>query len=307
MQTKRKGEECVSVSLSELLLLSKSARELSFPSQIRSVQSGQNSSRLLGRGMVYAESRRYQYGDESRNIDWRVTARTGRAHTKLFEEEKERQVLICVDMRSSMFFATQGVFKSVQAALMSGALAWNAVQGGNRLGGIIFDDYEQFDFRPALGKRGVLPFLQSLASKADHLASLNKQPKSSSMDEAINNLKRVVAPGSLVFIISDFRQFSSHAKDLLVQLSTHSDLRLCFIYDGLEAALPKNGVYPITDGQSYMELNTHDTKKLENYHQKFIDRKDSVASLRVHPHIHFMECKTEDDFLYKLKEKGSFK
>lgn len=252
--------------------------------------------------MVFAESRRYQAGDESRNIDWRVTARTGRAHTKLFEEEKERQVLICVDMRSSMFFATKGVFKSVQAALMSGVLAWNAVQGGNRLGGMIFNDEEHSELRPALGKKGVLPFLQSLAEKSIFKADSNSSSKATSMDHAILNLKRVVSPGSLVFIISDFRHFTPYAKDLLVQLSTHSDIRLCFLYDNVEAALPKNGLYPVTDGNSELQLNTFDKKNLAKYQQQFIDRKTSVASLGKHRHIHFMECTTEDDYFYKLKE-----
>lgn len=302
MQTKRTGEQCVSVSLSELLLLSKHAKELSLaPAQIRNMQSGQHQSRILGRGMEFAESRRYQPGDESRNIDWRVTARTGKAHTKLFTAEKERHVLLCVDMRSSMFFATKGVFKSVQAALMSGVLAWNAVQTGNRLGGLIFDDHEHVECRPALGKRGVLPFLHQLAEKVSN-QSRKRQSTVASMDRAIENLKRVATTGSLIHIISDFRHFSSYARDLLMQLSKHSEIRLCFMYDALEADLPKDGEYPVTDGQSEIQMNTFDKKNLLKYSQQFIERKNFAAALGQHVHVHFMECRTDDDYLKLLKE-----
>ncbi len=266
------------------------------------MQSGQHQSRLLGRGMEFAESRRYLPGDESRNIDWRVTARSGKAHTKLFAAEKERQVLLCVDLRTPMFFATKGVFKSVQAALMSGVLAWNAVQGGNRLGGLIFNNDDHFEFRPALGKKGALPLLQCLAENADYLSKNKKPARIVSMDDAIANIKRVAVPGSLIYILSDFRHLSPYACDMIRLLSKHSELFLCHLYDSIEASLPKNGLFPVTDGQDEIQLNTYDKMNLEKYRQEFIDRKELVESLGKYPHIHYLECRTEDDCLKLLKE-----
>ncbi|MEQ8659878.1 MAG: DUF58 domain-containing protein, partial [Gammaproteobacteria bacterium] len=100
-----------------MVALAGQARALpGFARPLRARHSGQYLSRLRGRGMEYDESRPYQPGDDIRQIDWRVTARTGRPHTKLFREERERPVFLCVDYRHGMFFATQGVFKSVQAA-----------------------------------------------------------------------------------------------------------------------------------------------------------------------------------------------
>ena len=144
---KRTGEECVSVSLAELLLLSKHANQLSLSAvPVKNCSAGMHLSRLFGRGMEFAECRRYQEGDDIRAIDWRVTARTGKVHTKLFAAEKERHILLCTDMRASMFFGTRGVFKSVQAALIMASLAWSASQGGNRLGGMIFDEANKRNF-----------------------------------------------------------------------------------------------------------------------------------------------------------------
>ena len=293
----------MSVSLPELLLLSKQARELSLSAfLVKNSQAGQHLSRLFGRGMEFAECRRYQEGDDIRSIDWRVTARTGKVHTKLFAAEKERQVLICADMRSPMFFATRGVFKSVQASLMMGVLAWSAIQTGNRLGGMIFDDAQQDEFRPAAGKKGVLPLLQRLSEHASLEAAGSRQPSAASMDHAIQSIKRVASPGSMVFVISDFRKLSSSARDALIQLSRHCDLGLCFLYDPLEAVLPKNGHYPVSDGQHDVQLNTFNKKSLGEYQRSFQERRAQVASLGQHRHIHFMECSTEEDCFNVLKE-----
>jgi uncharacterized protein (DUF58 family) len=305
--TKRTGEQCVSVSLAELLELSAISRKLPLSTlRMKSSSVGSQFSPLLGRGMEFAETRRYHYGDESRNIDWRVTARTGKAHTKLFTEEKEREVLLCVDLRSTMFFATRGVFKSVQTALMSGYVAWNAIHTGNRFGGLIFDDQNHFEFRPALGKRGVLPFLQQLAKSA-HYPLKDQQEKSSTqmMDHAIESLKRVASPGSLIFIISDFRQFSPQSHDFCLQLSKQCDLRLCLVYDPLEAELPKNGIYPVTKSNIEIKLNTFHKRNLEKYQQQFIERRNQVANLGQYRRIRFMECHTDEDCFEIFTKRGS--
>lgn len=300
-QTKRQGSQCVTVTLPELLQLAVNARQLSLSALRSNVQAGQHQSRLMARGMVFAESRLYQPGDDIRTIDWRVTARTGKAHTKLFTVEKERQVLLAVDMRSPMFFATQGVFKSVQSALIMSYIAWNTAQAGNRLGGIIFEDEKQHEFRPALGKKGVLPFLNALVESSACVTKPKKAPIMTSMDDAIANLDRVAAPGSLIFLASDFRSFSQHAQEVLLKLSKHNDICLCFIYDPLEAALPKNGHFPITDGKDEMQLNTSNRASMEKYQLQFTERRRKVRSLALNRHINFLECSTAEDCFEKLK------
>lgn len=297
----RQGLQCVTVTLDELLQLSNGSKQLSLSARrVMHSQAGPHHSRLLGRGMEFAESRRYQPGDDVRNIDWKVTARTGKTHTKLFAAEKERQILLVVDMRSSMFFATKGVFKSVQASLLSGYIAWNAIQTTNRLGGIIFDNTEHFEFRPASGKKGVLPLLECL-SKCAQFPQIPSPLNTSIIDSAIENIQRVASPGSLIFIISDFRHLSRQASDCLLKISKHSDLSLFFIYDRTEADLPKNGFYPITDKKHELLLNTSNKKFLDHYQQQFQERLHRLKSLSDRRRILFMECTTEDDCLNILK------
>lgn len=299
---KRTGEQCVSVSLSELLLLAGRAKELFFASRrVRSLTSGLHQTRLMGRGMEFAESRRYQNGDDIRSIDWKVTARTGKAHTKLFAAEKQRQHLICADFRSPMFFATKGVFKSVQTSLIAGVTAWSAAQAGNRIGGVIFNDNEIIELRPGLGKRGVLPYLKALSEKVKWQEDDRAGKKITTMDEAIKSLHRVAAHGSLITVISDFRQLTQFGRDLLIDLSRRSDLHLYLIYDPLEANFPGNGHYPVTDGKEDLFLEAGGKNSLEAYHQKFEHRRMQVAMFTQYDRVQYRECSTEEDCFEIIK------
>lgn len=301
-QMKRTGSACVSVTLQELLQLSRSAKQLSLSSlPKKNMQTGQNMSKLFGRGMEFAESRRYHIGDDIRNIDWRVTARTGKAHTKLYTVDKERQFLLCVDLDTHMHFATKGVFKSVQAALMSGLLAWNAVQEGNRVGGIVFNQKFLHQFRPASGKKGILSFLQCVAD-IDLMPKTQKEQVNPSLELAIANIEQTTSPGSFIFVISDFRQMTHKTRDSLLKLSKQNDLCLCFVYDPFEFELPKIGCLPLNSPQGEKSLNASDSKGAKEYQIQFENRKAAVKSLANHRNIYFIECSTEDDYFSVLKK-----
>jgi uncharacterized protein (DUF58 family) len=101
-----------------------------------------------GRGMEFDEARHYQPGDDIRTIDWRVTARTGKTHTKLYREEKERPVFLLVDLSNSLHFGTQLLFKSVQAAHLASLIAWVATQRGDRIGGLVINNRQHLEFKP---------------------------------------------------------------------------------------------------------------------------------------------------------------
>lgn len=292
----------ISLTFTDLVSLSKSAKDLiSNKRNACSVNSGSHNSRLLGRGMEFAETRHYQAGDDIRTIDWRVTARTGTAHTKLFTAEKERQVLICVDMRSPMFFASQGAFKSVQAASLASLLAWNGVHEGDRIGGILFDNKETVQYRPARGKQGALPFLQALSEYASFTPTKMSQQPVPDLEGPITRLRQLVRPGSSVFIISDFRNPYPKMAEHLYHIASHSHLTLCFIYDPLEECLPENQNLPVSAGQNRFTLNTHSKKYLEAYKKKFDERKKLLDELKQHRHVQLITCSTQDNCLETMR------
>src|SRR5690554_7657604 len=92
--------------------------------------------------MTFAEVRQYQPGDDIRSIDWRVTARRQSPHTKLYEEERERPVLLIADLGPTLFFASTGAYKQVRCAQVAALLAWLALWAGDQVGGLVFNEHK---------------------------------------------------------------------------------------------------------------------------------------------------------------------
>ncbi len=192
----------VYVSMDELVALRAEDLELDIRGRKKALaaMAGLHQSTVRGRGIDFDEVRIYQPGDDVRNIDWRVTARTGRTHTKLFREERERPVYLVVDQRQSMFFGSQNAFKSVVAARVAASFAWATRSQGDRVGGFLFNDNEVQQLRPRDGKRGIQNLFRVLLQYNQALDARNIQKHSSrqSFISALQGLNQVVRPGSLV-------------------------------------------------------------------------------------------------------------
>ena len=289
-------EERIKVTLKTLLHLARSAATLSLHrSGIQSQQSGGYLSRFKGRGMEFDEARLYQPGDDIRSIDWRVTARTGKTYTKLYREERERPVFISVDYREAMQFATRGVFKSVQAAKLSGLLAWIAQNNGDRVGGQIFSDQQCQELKPQNGKHAVLRFFNALVNFD------NSGQQEFTFERVMSRLTQHARPGSLVYIISDFRGFDAKAKNHLTQLARHSDVVLILIYDPLERRLPAKGRYRFTDEAKDVFIDTGDQQRVTQYQHKFIQRQHDLQEFAKQINLKFMQCSTLDDSVQVLR------
>ncbi|WP_111976581.1 DUF58 domain-containing protein [Algibacillus agarilyticus] len=203
-----------------------------------------------GRGMEFDEVRHYQHGDDPRMIDWRVTARTGTTHTKLFREEKERPIFILTDLSSSMQFGTELLYKSVQASHLAALLAWNAKKRGDRIGGIVFNQFQHMELKPRSRQQSVLHYLHALNALSQPQTDLKTQ---SNFAEACSRIRRLARPGALVNIISDFSQLDPVSIQHLSQLSRHCELRAYRIQDPLEIALPQvnaKQALQVTDGKN---------------------------------------------------------
>ena len=284
----------VRVEVTDLLALRQGARALSLRSVARrSVQSGARRSAFRARGMDYEESRRYQVGDDMRNLDWRVTARTGKPYTKLFREERERPVLFCVDLGPGMFFATRGVFKAVKAAQCAALLAWAALAHGDRVGGIVFGAADHSERRPARGKTGVLRLLSEIAL-AEHWAE-DRERRDDAFQDAVHRLVHVARPGSLVVMISDFAGLTEDAAALLARIAVHSDLLNVLISDPLERALPAPGRYPIADGGARWLLDSRSRRNRDAHADRFESRRERVEELSAVARARSVAVSTDED------------
>ncbi|BBP04409.1 hypothetical protein TPL01_21120 [Sulfuriferula plumbiphila] len=273
----------VRISLSSLIALHHAAESLPLkPGRIRSPVSGGYRSPFKGRGMEFDEVRPYMQGDDVRSLDWRVTARTGRPHTKLFREERERAVLLWVDLRHAMFFATKGAFKAVRAAQAAALLGWRAVAQSDRLGALLFSEETHIELRPRRGKAALLHVLSRIA---DHPAWQHRAAGSdalaaaSALNQTLVRLRRVAQPGSLIILLSDFAYINGQGSAHLGQLARHNDLILADIHDPLEAELPPPGHYRVSDGERFLTLATEDPHLRERYRQGFIRRQTALQQL----------------------------
>ena len=291
--------ERVSVSLKTLIDLAKMATRIRLhKGKHRAQQSGGYVSRFKGRGMEFDEARLYQPGDDIRSIDWRVTARTGKTHTKVFREERERPVFIAVDNRSTMQFATRGVFKSVLAAKLASLLAWAAEYQGDRIGGQVFSEQTCLELKPQNGRHAVLRFLHHLVEKeelsqkvSDRVSSVLKV----TLDAALARLAQHARPGSLVYIISDFRGLNDAVDTGIAKVSQHCEVVLIFIYDPLEISLPAKGRFRFTDSDREVIIDTYDQQRLLSYQQHFQQRQQHLETLAKKRGLTLIQCSTSDE------------
>ena len=295
-------DDVVRISQSTLIGLNRDARQIPLSSaSIRAQFNGQYLSAFKGRGMEFDESRPYQPGDDIRAMDWRVTARTGKAHSKIFREERERPVLLWVDYRQTMFFGTQQHFKSVLAAKVAALLAWSTANHGDRLGGLIFSDQSHVELRPSRGKSASLHFIKQLAQHSAWAQQDITELKQSAA-EALGRLQRVSKPGSLVFLISDFRNMDDLAWSRISLLRRHSDVVLISIHDPLEEQLPPAGIYKISDGENEINLNTYSKNQREEYRQRYLNQQTTLQNHCRKLGMRYISISTQDNYLQVLKQ-----
>lgn len=295
-QVAAKKSDVVRVTVPTLVGLSQAGANLPLKvKQILSQQGGDYQSPFKGRGMEYDESRLYQPGDDIRNLDWRVTARSGKPYTKLFREERERPVFVWVDYRAPMFFATRGKYKSVIAAHLASILAWSAISHGDRIGGIIFSGHIHHEIKPLRGKAGALHLVKRLA---DHPAWDDPPGTTGNLQagaRALRMLQRVVRPGSLVFLLSDFRNLDEAARAHIARLGRHNDVVMILIHDPLEERLPPSGRYRLSNGRAELVIDTHERQFVSDYSRQYAQHRDTLERLARKHQMNLLVCTTTDD------------
>jgi uncharacterized protein (DUF58 family) len=233
----------VHVALPELIALRLRARRIRRPAlRVAGHRAASHESRFRGRGVDYVESRIYQPGDDIRQMDWRVTARSGKPHTKLFQEEREQSILLLVDCNASLRFGTRTRFKSVQAARTAALLAWSAVHGGDRIGALGFGPGLDAEVKPGGGARGALRLLRALVEWNAIAAGGNAVAP---LSQALQRAHRLARPGSRVILLTDGFCADAAAEGPLALLAEHCDVAAVVLSDPLELAPPPPARYAL--------------------------------------------------------------
>lgn len=278
------AQDAIHIDLSGLIRLQADARALKLPSArpVRSKQAGLQRSPRRGRGMAFAEVRQYQPGDDIRSIDWRVTARRQSPHTKLYEEERERPVLLLCDLGPSLFFASTGAYKQVRCAQLAGILSWLALWSGDQVGGIVFNGRELTVLRPARRKKSVLQLLDTLARQqrmpgADQAPDLQESSLTANLDTALREARRVAHTGSRIFVLSDFLNISGETSRLLGALARHNTVSALRIADPLELHLPESGRFAVAGDDGPVWFDANNPRFQRAWHDKVTHHEKQLA------------------------------
>lgn len=260
------GDGRTRVRLTELVALRARVAKAALPRlESRAMHAGQQSSRLFGRGMDYAESRVYQPGDDVRRLDWRLTARSGRLHTKLFQEEREGRLLILLDTHESMRFGTRVRFKSVQAARAAALAAWYVVRAGERVGLMEFGGGDRL-LRPQGGARGALAICGALAEWQGQGPAVHAQAES--LSQALLRASRLMRGTNRLLLISDGLSCDDAARGRLLDLAGKAAVRVLVVADALELSMPPPGRYPLEHDGERREVALFGERQRREFQQR---------------------------------------
>jgi len=289
------------VGLAQLLALRHKpmSHQPSTTSKVVGNRAGLKLSKIKGRGVDFSEVRAYQPGDDIRTIDWRVTARKNKPHTKIFREERERPTLIVVDQTQNMFFGSRLRLKSVAAAELAARIAWQNLAAGDRVGGIVIGNDGQTVHRPYRTTKSVARFLNDVATFNQRLTRSHHDPWMS-INEGLLRVRRLTHTNYRIFVLSDFTGDLEAWREHLHQLARHNQVVVVHIHDALEEHLPPADHYMVTDGSDRLQLYTGDSGLRARYAEQYQHRTDALMSLCAHESMRYRAILTEDDHLDQL-------
>lgn len=294
----------VFVSLQDLLKMEHYARNFSFlakKQKVRSVLGGKHSSKLRGRGLDFEEVRNYVAGDDIRNIDWKVTARTRKTHSKVFSEEKEKPALIFVDQSKTMFFGSQRKTKSVVAAELAALAAFRVLKEGDRVGGIVFGDEGIDIVFPKRDRKNILRFLEKIVERNHQLKNRSELKFEEQLKDVLGKVRNIVTHDFLIVIISDFQRYSPEVIKAIKLLSQHNDVILAKVFDPMERDIPATKLVA-GDGKKQILIDGESHKLRQNFKEGFEkDYAGFETQMKKH-RIPLMLIDTISDVNQQLKE-----
>lgn len=293
-------------SLEELVAMRYLARGFSFlPRQpVHSLLAGRHSSRLRGRGLNFEEIRRYQPGDDIRQIDWKVTARTRKTHSRVYTEERERSTLLLVDQRASMFFGSAKRMKSVTAAEAAALAAWRVLEQQDRVGALVFNDTDIVEIRPRRSRNAVMRILQAVTEQNRALSLRSGEASNPGMfNEVLRRCDQLARHDCLICVFSDCSGQDEASRRLLTRIAYHNDLLFGFVHDPLEEDLPAAGPLVFADCEQQLEVDTRQRGLRERYRDDFAASRADGRQFLLHRQVPVIPLNTLEDVAEQVRRR----
>ena len=251
-----------------------------------------------GRGMSFSEVREYRAGDDVRDIDWNVTARSSKPHIKVYEEERELTMMLLVDVSGSRIFGSKTRTKQNIITEIAAVLAFSAAQNNDKVGCIFFSDKVEKFISPKKGKSHILMIIRELISF---------EPESSrtAISEAVRYLTNVNKKRCTTFILSDFMNAprdKAPLEDALKIAGSKHDLVGIRVYDRREAELPDVGIVELQDAETggKVWLDTSSRSVREHYARSWEERNEAINELLRRNRIDTAMISTDGDYVAEL-------
>lgn len=269
LQTTRRRDELkgLAVSVNELIEQQRYVPYLSMSeNMMTSDRVGDVKSVFKGRGMEFEEVRTYNFGDDIRDIDWRVTARKSEPYTKLFREEKDREIVVLLDLSSSMVFGTRGELKSVTAAKLAALIGWMTLKNKDRFGLLLFDGRNTTYYKPQSNQKSLMMLFQVIADKTKQIL---RESYEGDLSAALKMFELSHKGQGTFFVLSDFYNISDKFFKNIAALSKQHRVYCWRIFDVLEDIAPFDGVYAAQNGEQKVVFDTSVEAFKTEYRQHF--------------------------------------
>ena len=261
----------------------------------KQIFSGEYHSAFKGRGMSFSEVRDYQYGDDVRNIDWNVTARTGSPHVKVFEEERELTVMLLIDVSKSSFFGSVEQTKNEINAEIAAVLAFSALNNNDKVGVLFFSNKIEKYLPPKKGKQHVLRIIRELIN-------LEPENNGTNIGMALEYLNNLIKKRCICFVLSDFLT-KDYEAPLKIAKRRH-DVVGIHIIDPREEAIPNVGLIRAVDSETgdtrWIDSNSKSVR--ENYSNWFNSHMSYFKNTFLKTGADSVTIRTNESYVNKLLE-----
>ena len=255
---------------------------------------GQYHSAFKGRGMAFSEVREYQFGDDTRDIDWKVTARYVRPYVKVFEEERELTVMLLIDVSGSKDFGTVSQMKRDVTTEIAATLAFSAIQNNDKIGVIFFSDKIEKFIPPQKGRRHILYIIRELID-------FRPDDRQTDINQALKYLTNAIKKRCTAFLLSDFID-RGNDRDALTIANRKHDIVAIQVYDRRETELPAVGLMKVRDAETGQErwIDSSSKRVREAYRTWWDKRQAEMNAAFQKSRIDAVSIRTEDDYVKAL-------
>lgn len=264
----------------------------------REIFAGKYHTAFRGRGMSFSEVRDYRAGDDVRDIDWNVTARSSKPYVKVYEEERELTMMLLVDVSASNLFGTSERFKRQMVTEIVAVIAFSAASNNDKVGCIFFSDKVEKFIPPKKGKSHVLRIIRELVC-------FEPTSKRTAISEALRYLTAVSKKHCTAFILSDFlndEADNAALEDALKIATSKHDLVGIEVYDRREAELPAVGMIEMKDAESgeTVWVDTSSRRVREHYARQWAEQQHAVETLLKGNKVDAVRIATDSDYVKEL-------